>query len=69
MCGWHATCMAVSGPHSSAPVVISKLLQPFIASHLGSSVRYQLWGKVCSVNSVFLAYRSHELGYMPTPPA
>jgi len=43
----------VSGPHSSAPVVIQQAVTTFVASHLGSSIRYQLWEKVCCVNGVF----------------
>jgi len=46
----------VSGPHSSAPAVIQQAVTAFIASHLGSSVRYQLWEKVCCVNRVFFSF-------------
>jgi hypothetical protein len=41
----------VSRPHSSS-VVIQQAVTTLIASHLGSSISYQLWEKVCCVNSV-----------------
>jgi len=46
----------VSGSHSSAPVVIQQAVTTFIASHLGSFIRYQLWEKVCCINGVFFFF-------------